>query len=94
MRPTVGGVQVSILAMYLSTLLAQTALGVVLSVWILNLHFRDDQRPPGKKFRLTAFHMQRLMCKRPWKDEVKRCPIRLLLSLSLFLSVKFCCCLF
>ncbi|XP_076467613.1 neuronal acetylcholine receptor subunit beta-4-like [Babylonia areolata] len=61
----------SILSVYLSVLLGKTALGVVLSVWILNLHFRDDQRsPPGVTTRTIALSMQRLMRKGPRKDRV------------------------
>nr|KAG5707827.1 hypothetical protein BaRGS_015987 [Batillaria attramentaria] len=54
---------VSILAVYLTMLLGQTAMGVVLSVWILNLHFRDDEKPPGKRMRKFAILCQRLMFK-------------------------------
>ena len=65
-------VQISVLASYLSVLLGQTALGVILSVWILNLHFRDDQQcPPGPRMRTAAFHMQRWMCKRASNDRVR-----------------------
>ncbi|KAK7498742.1 hypothetical protein BaRGS_00010119, partial [Batillaria attramentaria] len=59
-------IEVSILAVYLTMLLGQTAMGVVLSVWILNLHFRDDEKPPGKRMRKFAILCQRLMFKRPW----------------------------
>ncbi|XP_076467614.1 uncharacterized protein LOC143298618 [Babylonia areolata] len=62
---------VSILAMYLNVLLAQTAVGVVMSVWILNLHHRDDEKKaPGPRTRSIALQMQRLMCKIPWKDQI------------------------
>ena len=56
--------QVSILAIYLNIVLGQTAVAVVLTVWILNLHFRDDKNPPGKGMRKVAFIMQSLMCQR------------------------------
>ena len=56
--------QVSILAMYLNIVLGQTAVAVLLSVWILNLHFRDDNRPPCKRMRQAAVVMQIIMCKR------------------------------
>ena len=46
--------QVSILAMYLNIVLGQTAVAVLLSVWILNLHFRDDNKPPSKRMRNAA----------------------------------------
>nr|KAG5707825.1 hypothetical protein BaRGS_015985 [Batillaria attramentaria] len=54
--------QVSILAVYLTMLLGQTALGVVLSVWILNLHFRDDNHPPGRLLRKVVHILQFVMC--------------------------------
>ena len=56
--------QVSILAIYLNIVLGQTAVAVVLTVWILNLHFRDDEKPPSKSMRKVAFIMQSLMCQR------------------------------
>ncbi|XP_076467611.1 acetylcholine receptor subunit delta-like [Babylonia areolata] len=68
----------SLLSVYLSVVMGQTALGVVLSVWILNLHFRDDERsPPGPRLRTLAVYLQRLMCKRPWKPQVvpADCPV-------------------
>ncbi|KAK7498741.1 hypothetical protein BaRGS_00010118, partial [Batillaria attramentaria] len=54
--------QVSYLAVYLTMLLGQTALGVVLSVWILNLHFRDDKHPPGGVIRKVVRILQVFMC--------------------------------
>ena len=56
--------QVSLLATYLNIVLGQTAVAVLITVWILNLHFRDDNRPPCKRMRQAAFVMQMIMCKR------------------------------
>ena len=56
--------QMSILAIYLNIVLGQTAVAVLLTVWILDLHFRDDKKPPSKRMLKAAFLMQTVMCTR------------------------------
>ncbi|XP_076467580.1 neuronal acetylcholine receptor subunit alpha-7-like [Babylonia areolata] len=62
-------VRVSIMAVYLTSLLGLTASGVLLTVWILNLHFRDDVHPPGPRLRKVVFLLRAIMCKGPEKSK-------------------------
>ena len=40
-------------------------MGVLLTVWILNLNFRDDEHPPGVRMRRTVLWLQKITCKGP-----------------------------
>ena len=61
------------MAVYLTLLLGVTAMGVILTVWILNLTFRDDQQPPGKHMQRIALFLQKVMRKQPKTGKVSLC---------------------
>ncbi|KAK3778735.1 hypothetical protein RRG08_013006 [Elysia crispata] len=53
--------QVSLLAVYLTILLAVTAMGVVLSVVVLNLHHTSDETPIGARTEAFARYVRRYL---------------------------------